>query len=61
VLEIVVAEDGSVRQAMVIGPLDTYLDDKALDEVKKWKFEPAIKKGKPVAVRVNVEVNFSLY
>ena len=61
VLEIVVAEDGSVRDAKVTRRLDAYLDNKALGEVKKWRFEPATKKGKPVAVRVNVEVNFSLY
>ncbi len=29
--------------------------------VKQWKFEPAKKDGAPVAVQMNVEVNFRLY
>ena len=37
------------------------LDDKALDAVHKWKFEPAKKDGQAVACMVNIEVNFRLY
>jgi TonB family protein len=37
------------------------LDEKAIEAVRKWKFEPAMKNGQPVAVQVNVEVNFRLY
>jgi TonB family protein len=37
------------------------LDQKAVEAVRKWKFEPAMKDGKPVAVQISVEVNFRLY
>jgi len=37
------------------------LDEKALDAVRTWRFEPARKDGVPVAVRISVEVNFRLY
>ncbi len=37
------------------------LDQKAIESVRQWKFEPATKDGVPVAVRVNVEVQFRLY
>jgi TonB family protein len=37
------------------------LDEKAMEAVKTWKFEPATLEGEPVAVRVNVEVSFRLY
>jgi TonB family protein len=37
------------------------LDEKAMEAVKTWKFEPATLQGEPVAVRVNVEVSFRLY
>ena len=37
------------------------LDEKALDAVRTWRFEPARKDGVPVAVQINVEVNFRLY
>jgi hypothetical protein len=32
------------------------LDEKAIEAVKNWRFEPATKDGKPVAVAINVEV-----
>jgi len=32
-----------------------------MEAVKSWKFDPARKDGSPVAVQVNVEVNFRLY
>jgi len=37
------------------------LDEKAMEAVSTWKFEPATLRGEPVAVRVNVEVSFRLY
>jgi len=37
------------------------LDEKAVEAVRTWRFEPAHKDGQPVAVQVNVEVNFRLY
>lgn len=37
------------------------LDEKAMEAVKTWKFEPATLRGEPVAVRINVEVDFHLY
>ncbi len=37
------------------------LDEKAIEAVRQWRFEPAKKDGTPVAVQINVEVNFRLY
>ncbi|MGH9482235.1 MAG: TonB family protein, partial [Terriglobales bacterium] len=37
------------------------LDQKALEAVKLWRFEPAKKNGRPVRVAANIEVNFHLY
>ena len=37
------------------------LDEKAIETVKTWKFDPAMKDGKPVAVQIIVEVAFHLY
>jgi protein TonB len=34
---------------------------KAIDAVRQWRFEPALKDRQPVAVLVNIEVNFRLY
>jgi hypothetical protein len=40
---------------------DPGLDGKAMEAVRSWKFEPATKDGKPVAVHLQVEVQFRLY
>jgi TonB family protein len=37
------------------------LDEKAMEAVKTWRFEPASLDGEPVAVRVHVDVSFRLY
>jgi periplasmic protein TonB len=37
------------------------LDEKALETVRTWRFEPGQKDGLPVAVQVHVEVIFHLY
>jgi len=37
------------------------LDEKALEAVKTWKFQPGMKDGHPVAVQISIEVNFHLY
>ncbi len=36
------------------------LDEKAIEAVMKWKFQPGRKDGKPVTVAAQVEVNFRL-
>jgi TonB family protein len=37
------------------------LDQKAVDAVKQYRFEPALFQGKPVPVQLNVEVNFHIF
>ncbi len=61
VLWLVVAPDGRTRDIRVARTLGLGLDQQAIEAVKQWKFEPAMKDGKPVAVQVNVEVTFRLY
>jgi TonB family protein len=60
-LKIVVGEDGTVRSATVFEASDHDLDAKAIEAAKQWRFEPATKKGVPVAVELTVEVDFRLY
>jgi periplasmic protein TonB len=61
VLWLVVGPDGKPRDIRVLRTLGLGLDEKAIEAVKNWRFEPAYKDGKPVAVQINVEVNFHLY
>ncbi len=61
VLWLVVGPDGRPRDIHVSRTLGLGLDEKAMEAVKTWKFEPAMKDGKPVAVQISVEVTFHLY
>ncbi len=60
-LAVVVGPDGRCHYIKVVHSLGMGLDEKAVEKVKEWKFEPAKKDGQPVAVAINVEVNFRLY
>jgi len=61
VLWLIVGPDGRPRDIKVARTLGLGLDEKAIEAVKTWRFEPAMKDGKPVAVQINVEVQFRLY
>jgi TonB family protein len=56
-LSLVVGEDGRPRNLHVQRSLGMGLDQKAIEAVKQWRFEPAMKDGHPVAVLVSVEVD----
>ena len=60
-LALIVGPDGNPRELHIMRSLGLGLDEKALDAVRTWRFEPARKDGVPVAVRISVEVNFRLY
>ena len=59
-LRVGINEQGQVEEAEVVGPLDPGLDQKAIEAVKKWKFQPATLKGKPVAMRARVDLKFHI-
>ncbi len=61
VLWVVIGPDGKPHDIRVQRTLGMGLDEKAIEAVKQWKFDPARKDGQPVAVQINVEVNFRLY
>jgi protein TonB len=61
VLTIVVGPDGRVHNPRVLRSLGMGLDEKAVDGVKTWKFDPSKKDGRAVAVEMNIEVAFNLY
>ncbi len=57
----IIEPSGETKDIRIVRPLGMGLDEKALVAISSWKFEPARKDGKPVAVMVNVEVTFRLY
>jgi TonB family protein len=61
VLWLVVDAEGIPQNIRVQRSLGMGLDEEALKAVKRWRFDPARKAGQPVAVMINVEINFRLY
>ncbi len=59
-LSLIIDEHGNTRDIHVVRPLGLGLDEKAIEAVSHWRFRPALKGGRPVAVRAEVEVNFRL-
>ena len=61
-LETVVTEKGDVGEVQVTRSLDAEygLDQAAIDAARQWRFKPGTRQGKPVAVRVTIELTFTL-
>jgi bla regulator protein blaR1 len=61
-LDVVVLATGEVGETKVSKSLDTQygLDEAAVAAMKQWRFKPGTKDGKPVPVRVQVEMTFTL-
>lgn len=57
----VVEPDGTVGEVVVSRPIGFGLDENAVAAIRKAKFQPAIKDGKPVAVMLNLDVSFRIY
>ena len=51
---------GKATNIRVLHSLGLGLDEKAMEAVKKWKFRPGQRDGKPVTVEAQIEVNFRL-
>jgi TonB family protein len=59
-LYVEVDPSGKATNIKVARSLGLGLDEKAIEAVRKWKFKPGYKDGKPVTVAATIEVNFRL-
>jgi TonB family protein len=50
-----VPQNIEVRRGVGLG-----LDEKAVEAVRKWRFKPGLKEGRPVTVAATIQVNFRL-
>jgi len=53
--------NGKPMHVRVLRGIGLGLDEKAVEAVAQYKFKPAMENGKPVAVEMNVEVNFQIF
>jgi len=56
----VIDENGIPTDPIVERSLEKGLDEKAVEAVKKWRFKPELKDGKPVPANVSIQINFRL-
>lgn len=57
----VIGPDGVPREIRVARALGMGLDEKAIEAVRTWRFQPATQDGHAVPVMMEVEVSFHLY
>ena len=58
IIALVVSSKGLPRDPHVVKGIEKDLDESAVEAVKEWRFAPAQKDGKAVAVRVSVQLQF---
>ncbi len=60
-LSLTVGSDGRTHDIKVVKRLGYGLDEKAVEAVAMWTFDPGRKDDKPVPVLIDVTVTFNLY
>ncbi|HEY6307465.1 MAG TPA: energy transducer TonB [Candidatus Angelobacter sp.] len=60
-LAAIIGPDGRPRNLRVVRSLGMGLDEKALEKVRTWLFEPGKRNGQPVSVAMTLEVDFRLF
>ncbi|MGH9487889.1 MAG: energy transducer TonB [Terriglobales bacterium] len=61
IIAVIIGADGRVYDAQILRSVGLGLDQKALEAVALWRFQPAERNGHPVRVRADIQVNFHLY
>ena len=60
-VNLIVDSQGRPQNVHVLKGVGMGLDGKAMEAVRQYRFKPAMEGGKPVAVELNVEVNFQIF
>lgn len=61
IVSLVVDANGHPQNVRVPRPIGMGLDEKAIEAVRQYRFKPATKNGQPIAVLMNVAVNFQIF
>ena len=60
-MSFVVDKAGIPKNIQITKPAGLGLDEKSVEAVSAWKFEPGQKEARPVSVELEVETSFRLY
>jgi TonB family protein len=58
IIALVVTSKGLPKNPYVVKGLDKDLDESAVEAVREWRFAPAQKDGKAIAVRASLQIEF---
>jgi len=61
VISLIVDAQGLPQNIHISKKLEDSLDEKAMEAVSSYRFMPSLRNGRPVPVRISVEVRFRLY
>ena len=61
IARLVVDAQGMPRDIHIVRSYNKDFDAEAIKAVKKYRFKPAMRLGKPVAVAISMEINFKMY
>lgn len=61
VVSLIVGTDGKPSNIVVTKKLGMGLDEKAVEAVRKWKFEPGRRYGRPVTTHLTLKLGFKLF
>ena len=59
-LNLIVDREGHPKRIRVIKSLGYGLDENAVEAVRQYVLKPAMENGEPVAVEINIDVNFRI-
>ncbi len=57
-MECVITKEGRIEVLRIINPVGYGLEENAINAIHRWKLDPALKDGKPISMKVTVEVAF---
>jgi len=60
-ISVIVDTHGDPQNPRVVQRLGMGLDEKALDAIRRYKFKPGTKDGRPVPVMMTIEVDFRMF
>jgi len=59
-VSVIVDSAGMPQNPVVLHSLDQGLDQKAIEAVMKYRFKPAMRNGRPIPVKITIDVNFRI-
>lgn len=60
VLDAIIGKDGSMENIKVVKSVREDLDQRAIDAVRQWKFQPFLLNGDPIEVETTINIIYSL-